>query len=117
MSDEVLTKTLDGNFWALHVLSQRLLTGMRERRCGRIINIGRISAHFGSGVYHSCTLSKTVAMQYIRNIAVEYGEVGVRANSLTRTGRHRHGPSSDRESPDVGAGAHAVHRRSIRRAE
>jgi NAD(P)-dependent dehydrogenase (short-subunit alcohol dehydrogenase family) len=83
MTDAILAKTLDGNFGALRFLSQRLLPGMAERRWGRIINIGTISAHFGSGLYHSYTLSKAMAMQYIRNIAVEYGEAGVRANTVS----------------------------------
>lgn len=83
MSDAVLEKTLDGNFRALHRLTQRLLPGMRARGWGRIINIGTIAAHFGSGVYHSYTLSKQMGMQYIRNIAVEHGEAGVRANTVS----------------------------------
>lgn len=83
MTDAVLEKTIDGNFRALHVLVQRLLPGMRERGWGRIINIGSIAAHFGSGVYHSYTLSKALAMQYVRNIAVEHGEAGVRANTVS----------------------------------
>lgn len=89
MSDAVLTKTMDANFMALHRLSQRLLPGMVDRGRGRIINLSSVAALFGSGVYHSYTLSKATAMQYIRNIAVEHGEAGVRANSiapgLTRT--------------------------------
>jgi NAD(P)-dependent dehydrogenase (short-subunit alcohol dehydrogenase family) len=83
MSDAVLEKTIDGNFRALHVLSQRLLPGMCERGWGRIVNIGSIAAHFGSGVYHSYTLSKSLAMQYVRNIAVEHGEAGIRANTVS----------------------------------
>ena len=89
MTDAMLDKTIAGNFRALHILSQRLLPGMIARRWGRIINIGTIAAHFGSGIYHSYTLSKSLAMQYVRNIAVEHGAAGVRANTvspgLTRT--------------------------------
>ena len=89
MSDAVLAKTLDANFMALHRLSQRLLPGMIERAFGRIVNIGSIAALFGSGVYHSYTLSKALAMQYVRNLAVEHGEKNIRANTvapgLTRT--------------------------------
>jgi NAD(P)-dependent dehydrogenase (short-subunit alcohol dehydrogenase family) len=83
MSEAVLEKTIDGNFRALHRLSQRLLPGMVARGWGRIINIGSIAAHFGSGIYHSYTLSKGLAMQYTRNIAVEHGEAGVRANTVS----------------------------------
>ncbi|KHK89076.1 SDR family NAD(P)-dependent oxidoreductase [Novosphingobium malaysiense] len=83
MNDAVLEKTLDGNFRALHRLSQRLLPAMAAQGWGRIINIGSIAAHFGSGIYHSYTLSKAIAMQYIRNIAVEFGEAGVRANTIS----------------------------------
>ncbi|MBV9841068.1 MAG: SDR family oxidoreductase [Sphingomonadaceae bacterium] len=83
MSDAVLEKTLDGNFHALRRLSQRLLPGMIAQRWGRIINIGSVAAHFGSGIYHSYTLSKVMAMQYVRNIAVEHGEAGVRANTIS----------------------------------
>lgn len=83
MTDAIFEKTLDGNFGALHLLSQRLLPGMVSRGWGRILNIGSISAHFGTGVYHSYTLSKSLAMQYIRNIAVEHGPFGVRANTIS----------------------------------
>lgn len=83
MSEAVLEKTIDGNFRALHRLAQRLLPGMVAQGWGRIINIGTIAAHFGSGVYHSYTLSKQLGMQYIRNIAVEHGEAGVRANTVS----------------------------------
>lgn len=89
MTDEILAKTMAGNFGQLHALSQRLLPSMASRGWGRIINIGTIAAHFGSGIYHSYTLSKSLAMQYVRNIAVEHGTAGVRANTvspgLTRT--------------------------------
>ena len=83
MNDAILQKTIDGNFGALHRLSQEFLPGMRMRGWGRIINIGTIAAHFGSGVYHSYTLSKAIAMQYVRNIAVEHGPSGVRANTVS----------------------------------
>ncbi|MDE8344996.1 MAG: SDR family oxidoreductase [Acidocella sp.] len=89
MSDAVLAKTLDANFFALHRLSQALLPGMVARGFGRIVNISSVAALFGSGNYHSYTLSKTMALQYIRNIAVEHGAANIRANSvapgLTRT--------------------------------
>ena len=89
MSDAVLAKTMDANFMALHRLSQRLLPGMIARGRGRIINLSSIAALFGSGVYHSYTLSKATAIQYVRNLAVEHGAAGIRANSvapgLTRT--------------------------------
>lgn len=89
MSDGVLAKTMDANFMALHRLSQRLLPGMIARGRGRIVNLSSVAALFGSGVYHSYTLSKATAMQYVRNLAVEHGASGVRANSvapgLTRT--------------------------------
>lgn len=83
MTDAALEKTLDGNFRALHTLCQRILPSMAERGWGRIINIGTIAAHFGTGVYHSYTLSKSIAMQYVRNIAVEHGEAGIRANTVS----------------------------------
>lgn len=83
MSDAVLAKTIDGNFRALHQLTQLLLPSMIEQGWGRIISIGSIAAHFGTGVYHSYTLSKALAMQYVRNIAVEHGTAGIRANTIS----------------------------------
>ncbi len=83
MTDAALEKTMDGNFRALHILSQRLLPAMAKQGWGRIINIGSIAAHFGTGLYHSYTLSKSLAMQYTRNIAVEFGEAGIRANTVS----------------------------------
>lgn len=83
MSDAVLEKTFDGNFRSLHRLTQRLLPAMLAQGWGRIIAIGSISAHFGTGVYHSYTLSKALLMQYVRNIAVEHGAAGIRANTIS----------------------------------
>ncbi|MBB4614222.1 SDR family NAD(P)-dependent oxidoreductase [Novosphingobium taihuense] len=83
MTEAVLEKTIDGNFRALHRLAQRLLPGMLTQGWGRIVNIGTIAAHFGSGVYHSYTLSKQLGMQYTRNIAVEHGAAGIRANTVS----------------------------------
>lgn len=83
MNDAILAKTMDGNFGALHFLAQALLPDMTGQGWGRIINIGSIAAHFGTGVYHSYTLSKSLAMQYVRNIAVEHGPSGVRANTIS----------------------------------
>ncbi len=83
MSDAILAKTVDGNFGALHFLSQTMLPAMVGQGWGRIINIGSIAAHFGTGIYHSYTLSKSLAMQYVRNIAVEHGPNGIRANTIS----------------------------------
>lgn len=89
MSDAALAKTMDANFMALHRLSQALLPSMIRSGFGRIINIASIAALFGSGQYHSYSISKAAAIQYIRNIAVEHGAQNIRANSiapgLTRT--------------------------------
>jgi NAD(P)-dependent dehydrogenase (short-subunit alcohol dehydrogenase family) len=89
MSEAVLEKTMTANFLALHRLSQAVLPDMIKNGFGRIINIASIAALFGSGIYHSYSLSKATAMQYIRNIAVEHGAKNIRANSiapgLTRT--------------------------------
>jgi NAD(P)-dependent dehydrogenase (short-subunit alcohol dehydrogenase family) len=89
MTDAILAKTMAANFTALHLLSQNVLPQMIENGFGRIINIASIAALFGSGVYHSYSLSKVTAIQYIRNIAVEHGAKNIRANSiapgLTRT--------------------------------
>lgn len=82
MTDTILNKTLDANFFALHRLSQALLPGMTARGFGRIVNISSVAALFGSGIYHSYTLSKSLALQYIRNIAVEHGDANIRANSV-----------------------------------
>jgi NAD(P)-dependent dehydrogenase (short-subunit alcohol dehydrogenase family) len=82
MTDAVLDKTMSANFAALHRLSQNLLPDMISHGFGRIINIASIAALFGSGVYHSYTLSKATAIQYTRNIAVEHGAKNIRANSI-----------------------------------
>lgn len=83
MSDEVLAKTIAGNFGALHHLAQAVLPAMLEKGWGRIINIGSVAAHFGSAKYHSYSISKGMAMQYIRNLAVEHGAAGVRSNTIS----------------------------------
>jgi NAD(P)-dependent dehydrogenase (short-subunit alcohol dehydrogenase family) len=67
-----------GNVWLL----QRLLPGMAAARFGRIVFISSLSTAMGTGRYGSYVLGKSALEGLVRNLAVDYGEFNVLANTV-----------------------------------
>lgn len=67
-----------GNIW----LVQRMLPGMVEARFGRIVFISSVSTVSGAGRYGSYVLCKSALEGLMRNLAVDYGEFNVLANTV-----------------------------------
>lgn len=90
ISDDAFDRTMASNVRSNFQLANMVLPGMAAQGGGSIIVISSIAGLRGStdlGVY---ALSKAAELQLVRNIAVEWGPHGIRANAiapgLVRTG-------------------------------
>ncbi|MCB2112778.1 MAG: SDR family oxidoreductase [Parvularculaceae bacterium] len=82
ISDEQFDKIITANVKAGHWLAQFVLPQMKSRRDGSIILISSIGAFVGSNAIGAYNLSKAADLALARNLAVEYGPFGVRANCI-----------------------------------
>lgn len=80
--DETFARFMQANVQSSIWLAQRALPGMIERADGRIILISSLSGLTGSARYGLYALSKAADLQLARNLAVEYGRRGIRANAI-----------------------------------
>lgn len=93
VSDDSFHKFMLANVQSSIWLAQKALPGMIERGDGRIILIGSLAGLTGSARYGLYGMSKAAGLQLARNLAVECGRRGIRANAIApdvhRTGMAR----------------------------
>ncbi|MCB2097977.1 MAG: SDR family oxidoreductase [Parvularculaceae bacterium] len=82
ITDEQFDKIMTANVKATHWLSQLVLPQMKARKDGSIIIISSIGAFVGSNAIGAYNISKAADLQLARNLAVEYGPLGIRANCI-----------------------------------
>ncbi len=82
MPDEAFDKIMGANVRSNHWLCQMVLPEMVERKDGSIIIVSSIGGLRGSPVIGAYCISKAADMQLARNLAVEYGQYGIRANCI-----------------------------------
>jgi NAD(P)-dependent dehydrogenase (short-subunit alcohol dehydrogenase family) len=80
--DSAFEKILDVNIRSNHWLCQMVIPEMRERRAGVIIIVSSVTGLKGSSALGSYAISKAADMQLARNLAVEFGPDGIRANCI-----------------------------------
>jgi NAD(P)-dependent dehydrogenase (short-subunit alcohol dehydrogenase family) len=80
--DSAFEKILDVNVRSNHWLCQMVIPEMRERRAGVIIIVSSVTGLKGSSALGSYAISKAADMQLVRNLAVEFGPDGIRANCI-----------------------------------
>ena len=80
--DSAFEKILDVNVRSNHWLCQLVIPEMRERRAGVIIIVSSVTGLKGSSALGSYAISKAADMQLVRNLAVEFGPDGIRANCI-----------------------------------
>jgi len=80
--DSAFEKILDVNVRSNHWLCQMVIPEMRERGSGVIIIVSSVTGLKGSGALGSYAVSKAADMQLARNLAVEFGPDGIRANCI-----------------------------------
>lgn len=70
------------NLGSAHTLASRLVPAMAERGCGSVILMASIAALRGNKAIGLYGMSKAALAQLARNLAVEWGPRGVRANAI-----------------------------------
>ena len=82
MPDDAFDKVMAANVRSNHWLCQMVLPEMVERKDGSIVIVSSIGGLRGSPVIGAYCISKAADMQLARNLAVEYGPHGIRANCI-----------------------------------
>ena len=74
---------IDRNLLGTMLMCRAIAPGMVERRCGVIVNIASVAAHYGapSEVAYAC--AKAGVVHYTRCLAAEVREAGVRVNCVS----------------------------------
>lgn len=80
--DDTFDKILASNIKSNHWLCQMVLPQMAERRSGAVIIISSAGGLVGSRMLGAYSISKAADMQLARNLAVEWGDSGVRVNCI-----------------------------------
>jgi NAD(P)-dependent dehydrogenase (short-subunit alcohol dehydrogenase family) len=80
--DSAFEKILDVNVRSNHWLCQMVIPEMRKRGAGVIIIVSSVTGLKGSSALGSYAISKAADMQLVRNLAVEFGPDGIRANCI-----------------------------------
>lgn len=82
LTDEAFDRIMRGNVRGPLWLADRVLPGMAARGGGSVIVVSSIAAFRGSATLGAYALSKAADLQLVRNLAVEWGGRGVRANAI-----------------------------------
>jgi len=80
--DEAFAKTLDVNIRSNVWLVNRVAPQMAQRGGGSIVIISSVAGMTGSRVLGAYAISKAADMQLARNLALEWGKEGIRANCI-----------------------------------
>lgn len=82
LEEAALDRMLAANVKSQVLLCRRLVPRMAERGEGAVVVIGSTSGLVGERLLGGYALTKAADMQLVRNIAVEFGAAGVRANAI-----------------------------------
>ena len=80
--DEAWDRIMASNIRSTHWLCNMVLPGMAERGGGSVTVISSIAGLRGNTMLGAYGISKAADMQLVRNLAVEWGPRGVRANCI-----------------------------------
>jgi NAD(P)-dependent dehydrogenase (short-subunit alcohol dehydrogenase family) len=82
IGDDQFRKVLESNIIANHWLAQMVAPDMMARRDGSIIIVSSIGGFRGTQAIGAYNISKAADFQLARNLAVELGPFGIRANCI-----------------------------------
>ena len=82
ISDEQYNEMMDINMRAVFQLTRRVLPIMMEQKGGSIVHISSILGIIAVPQVAVYNISKAALNQFSRSIAVEYGNLGIRSNSI-----------------------------------
>ena len=79
---DAFDKVMNNNIKANHILANLVTPQMIERRDGVFIIISSVGGTRGSNLIGTYNISKAADIQMVKNMAVEYGQFNIRANSI-----------------------------------
>jgi 3-oxoacyl-[acyl-carrier protein] reductase len=85
-SDDDWRRMIDGNLSSAFWCTRAVLSGMRERGRGVIINIGALNAEVSPGMTHEAPayfMAKAALMMMTRSLAITEGTRGIRVNAVS----------------------------------
>lgn len=82
-TDAQWSQVMDVNLRSAERLAARIVPGMAEREGGSVILMSSIAGLRGNGAIGLYGLSKAALAQLARNLAIEWGPKGVRANAIS----------------------------------
>jgi NAD(P)-dependent dehydrogenase (short-subunit alcohol dehydrogenase family) len=82
LEDAALDRMLSANLRSQVMLCRRLVPPMAARGQGAVVIVGSTSGLVGEKALGGYALTKAADMQLVRNLAVEFGPHGVRANAV-----------------------------------
>ena len=92
---------------SVFLCTRAVLPGMIERKRGAIVNISSVNGLMGIGD-EAYSAAKAGVINLTRNLAIRYGQAGVRANAICPgTVECRSGPPARRSSPTSSSGSAA----------
>ncbi len=74
---------IDRNLLGTMLMCRAVAPGMARRRCGVIVNIASVAAHYGSASEVAYACAKAGVVHYTRCLAAEVREAGVRVNCVS----------------------------------
>jgi len=80
--DDAWDRIMGSNIRSNHWLCSMVLPGMAERGGGAVIIVSSIAGLRGTATLGAYGVSKAADMQLARNLAVEWGPLGIRANCI-----------------------------------
>lgn len=82
IADEDWDRVMDVNLKGTLFASQAVIPGMLERRSGSIVNIASVEGIEGFEGGSAYNASKGAVILLTRNMAIDYGRVGIRVNAI-----------------------------------
>ena len=82
MSLDEINYLIDLNFKSAYILSKYLIPNMKQKRWGRIINIGSISAMVGEGYATLYSATKAALAGLTKALALELAEFNITVNTI-----------------------------------
>lgn len=79
---DAFDKVMNNNIKANHILANLVTPQMIERKDGVFIIISSVGGTRGSNLIGTYNISKAADIQMVKNMAVEYGQYNIRANSI-----------------------------------
>lgn len=101
LKDETFNKFMQVNVQSSLWLAQMTVPGMIERGYGRFILVASIVGLMGDAVTGTYGLTKAADMQFVRNMACEFGAKGITANCIAPGTYKTEMARSQWDNPDI----------------